>query len=128
MRQDGMVTVIISWCEDGGRRWWNLLDTVTGDRINLPNAACGKLTMLAFSTFFNLRWKHGVYPYMIETGETECDGYKRKAQHMRLISEQKSHLPINGKKRWSMQMHFQLRPGKGWPDFATCSASATAVA
>ena len=27
-----------------------------------------------------------------------------------------------GKKRWSMQLHFQLRPGKGWPDFASCFA------
>ena len=80
----------------------NLLDTVTGQRFNLPNAADGKLTMLAFSTFFNLRWKHGVYPYVKESGEEECDNHKRKAQHMRLISEQKSHLPINGKKRWSM--------------------------
>ena len=61
-----MITTIISWCEDGGRRWWNLLDTVTGDRINLPNAADGKLTMLAFSTFFNLRWKHGFYSYVKE--------------------------------------------------------------
>jgi len=34
---------------------WHLLDTVTGERINLPNAADGKLTMLAFSTFVNLR-------------------------------------------------------------------------
>ena len=68
MREDGMATVVVSWCEDGGRRWWNLLDTVTGDRINLPNAADGKLTMLAFSIFFNLRWKHGVYPCVKETG------------------------------------------------------------
>ena len=120
-----MITVVISWCEDGGRRWWNLLDTVTGERINLPNAADGKLTMLAFSTFFNLRWKHGVYPYnvMKQIGEAECNGGARKAQHMRLLDEQKAHLPINDKKRWSMPLHFQLRPGKGWPDFAACFAS-----
>ena len=48
----------------------------------------------------------------------------RKAQHMRLMEEQKAHLPTNGKKRWSVQMHFQLLAGMGWPDFAACFAGA----
>ena len=131
MREDlmHMITVVVSWCEDGGRRWWNLLDTVTGERINLPNAADGKLTMLAFSTFFNLRWKHGVYPYEKETAEAEHSYTAvpaRKAQHMRLVEEQKPHLPTNGKKRWSLQMHFRLLAGMGWPDFVACFAGAAA--
>ena len=47
------------------------MGTEAGERIGLPNAIDGKPTILAFSnlSFFNPRWKHGVYPYEKAAGE-----------------------------------------------------------
>ena len=124
VKGNNFLTVVLSWCEKGGERWWNAChtdpDTGETQHRSLRNVA-GRLMMMSFSMYGNMGWKHGVYPYEIKQGATvHTDTARRTKRHAKDLKLNKHQLPTPGKVRWSMQLHYALLPAMTYADFVAC--------
>ena len=76
----------------------------------------GQLSLMSFDFLGNSQWRHGIYPYPFE--ELLPVKACAKRAHAAALKKHTAQLPIAGKSRWSLQMHFRLRKEATWDDWA----------